>query len=64
MRFGGKTVLAIHEGQTDTAMVRGPQVAKRAALRLALPSSAVPFLLPSPSHTSSAPYRTAPQSGF
>ena len=36
MRFEGKTVLAIHEGQTDTAMVRGPQVAKRAALRLAV----------------------------
>jgi hypothetical protein len=35
MRFGGKTVLAIHEGQTDTAMVQGPQVAKRAAQRLA-----------------------------
>lgn len=35
MRFEGKTVLAIHEGQTDTVMVRGPQVAKRAALRLA-----------------------------
>ena len=35
MRFEGKTVLAIHEGQTDTAMVRGQQVAKRAALRLA-----------------------------
>ena len=34
MRFEGKTVLAIHEGQTDTAMVRGQQVAKRAALRL------------------------------
>ena len=29
-------VLAIHEGQTDTAMVRGQQVAKRAALRLAV----------------------------
>ena len=37
MRFEGKTVLAIHEGQTDTAMVRGgQQVAKRAALRLAV----------------------------
>ena len=35
MRFKGKTVLAIHEWQTDTAMVQGPQVAKRAALRLA-----------------------------
>ena len=23
MRFEGKTVLAIHEGQTDTVMVRG-----------------------------------------
>ena len=34
MRFGSKTVLAIHEGQTDTAMVRGPKVAKCAALRL------------------------------
>ena len=36
MGFEGKTVLAIHEGQTDTAMVRGQQVAKRAALRLAV----------------------------
>ena len=36
MRFGGKTVLAIYEGQTDTAMVRGPKVTKRAALRLAV----------------------------
>ena len=36
MGFESKTVLAIHEGQTDTAMVRGPQVAKRAALRLAV----------------------------
>ena len=36
MRFEGKTVLAIHDGQTDTAMVRGPQVAKLAALRLAV----------------------------
>ena len=35
MGFESKTVLAIHEGQTDTAMVRGPQVAKRVALRLA-----------------------------
>ena len=35
MGFESKTVLAIHEGQTDTVMVRGPQVAKRAALRLA-----------------------------
>ena len=35
MRFGGKTFLAIHEGQTDTAMVRGPLVTKCAALRLA-----------------------------
>ena len=35
MRFGDKTVLAILEGQTDTAMVLGSQVAKRAALRLA-----------------------------
>jgi len=35
MRFKGKTVLAIHEGQTDTAIVLGPQVTKRAALRLA-----------------------------
>ena len=35
MGFENKTVLAIHEGQADTVMVRGPQVAKRAALRLA-----------------------------
>ena len=34
MRFGGKTVLAINEGQTDTAMVPGPQVTTCAALRL------------------------------
>ena len=34
MRFKGKTVLAIHEGQTDTAMVPGPQVTKCATLRL------------------------------
>lgn len=35
MGFKSKTVLVIHEGQTDTVMVRGPQVAKRSALRLA-----------------------------
>ena len=35
MGFESKTVLAIHEGQTDTVMVRRPQVAKRSALRLA-----------------------------
>ena len=35
MGFESKTVLAIHEGQTDTVMVMGPQIAKRAALLLA-----------------------------
>jgi len=30
-----EALLAIHEGQTDTAMLRDPQTARRAALRLA-----------------------------
>ena len=34
VRSSDETVLAIHEGQTDTAMVPGPQVTKCAALRL------------------------------